>query len=84
MPSVARTWAGGARLIVVLLQVHHAHQSSAELSVVQGALYIDHGLGQKGEAILPEVVGHGVVHIHDVCLHVRTVQTALRQDEPQG
>ena len=55
----------GARLIVVLLQVHHAHQSSAELSVVQAALYIDHGLGQKGKPLLPQIAGHGVVDLHD-------------------
>ena len=75
---------GRAGLIVVLLQIHHAHQAPAQPQVVQPPLHIDEGGGQGAEPVFPQVAGHGVVDLHDVGLHVGAVQAALRQDQPQG
>ena len=75
---------GGAGLVVVLLQIHHAHQAPPQPQVVQPPLHIDQGGGQQAEPVLPQVAGHGVVDVHDVGLHAGAVQAALRQDQPQG
>ena len=75
---------GGARLVVVGLQVCHAHQTPADLAAVQGALHIDQGVGVLLKAALPKIAAHGVVDLHDVGLHAGALQTALRQDQPQS
>ena len=73
-----------SRLVVVLLQIHHAHQAPAHLSALQNALHIEQGVGVADKAALPEVAAHGVVDLHDVGLHIGTLQAALRQNEPQS
>ena len=73
-----------AGLVVVLLQIHHAHQAPAQAQVVQPPLHIDQAGGQGAEPLLPQVAGHGVVDLHDVGLHAWAVQAALGQDQAQG
>ena len=75
---------GGPRLIVVLLQIHHAHQPPAHLAGRQCALHIDEGGGAGPEDPVPQIAAHGIGHIHDIRLHVGSVQRALRQDEVEG
>ena len=74
----------GAWLVVVVLEIRHAHQAPADLAAVEDALHVDHGPGQGFEPPLPDVPGHGGVDVHDVHLHLGAVQAALGQDEPQG
>lgn len=74
----------GVLLIVVGLQIHRTQQATAHRAALQCPLHIDHGGGQPAEALLPQIVGHGIVDLHDVGLHIGTVQTALGEDQPQG
>ena len=59
-----------SRLVVVLLQIYHAHQAPAHLSALQNALHIEQGVGVADKAALPEAAAHGVVDLHDVGLHI--------------
>ena len=74
----------GVLLIVVGLQIHRTQQAPPHLTAPQRPLHIDHGGGQPAETLLPQIVGHGIVDLHDVRLHIGPVQTTLREDQPQG
>ena len=73
----------GTRGKIVLLQIHHTNQSTADFSVGLGALNVDEGLRQSLKNSLIQILLHGGVDALDVAVHIRIIQPRLRQNQSQ-
>ena len=69
---------------VVLIEVDHADESVADLTVALAALDVDEGVLERLEDALFEVLAHRGVDVGDELVDVGGLQVGLGQDEAQG
>ena len=74
----------GARGEVILVQIHHADEAVADLTVGLPALDVEKGIRKGLENALVQIPLHGGVDVRDVLVHVGVIELGLRQDQPQG
>ena len=74
----------GTGIVVVGLQVYHAHQALAQGTILKCPLYVDKGIGICPEQAAGQIGLHGPVDLLGVSGLLGSAQLCLRQNQAQG